>query len=89
MAVFFTAISPASAGDHEAIAAIWWLDTANETSRHFTKQSAVDWLNKGNHAWVADQEGKVEVRVVAGNPPYVRTYADGRFTDNLLALPRF
>jgi hypothetical protein len=89
MTVFFTAISPASAGDHEAIAAIWWLDTANETSASFSKATAVAWLNKGNQAWVADSEGKVAVRVVDGNPPYVRTYADGRPTDNLLALPRF
>jgi hypothetical protein len=89
MTVFFTAISPDDAGDHEAITAIWWLDTANETSASFSKTAAVAWLNKGNKAWVADSEGKVEARVVKGDPPYVRTYADGRFTDNLLALPRF
>lgn len=89
MAVFFTAISPEDAGNHQAIDAVWWLDTTNENSKYMSKQTAVNWLNNGNQAWVADHEGKVEVLVVDGNPPYLRTYADGRYTDNLLALPRF
>lgn len=89
MTVFFTAVSPQDADDHEAIEALWWLDTSNGTSASFSKATAVAWLNKGNQAWVADKDGKVEVRVVDGDPPYVRTYADGRHTDNLLALPRF
>ena len=31
----------------------------------------------------------MSVGVVDANPPYIRTHADGVWTDNLLALPRF
>jgi hypothetical protein len=31
----------------------------------------------------------VAVGVVDASPPYIRTYADGNWTDNLLALPRY
>lgn len=54
----------------------------------WTKQEGVNFLRTaGNSLFVADQRGTVEVGVVDGNPPYLRTYADGRYTDNLLALP--
>jgi hypothetical protein len=31
----------------------------------------------------------VQVLVVNANPPYLRTHADGQWSNNLLALPRF
>jgi hypothetical protein len=84
-----TAISPTSARTHEGIGAVRWLNCSDSTSNTMTTAQAVDWLDRGNVLWVADQSGPVEVRVVRGNPPYVRTVADNRYTDNLLALPRF
>ena len=33
--------------------------------------------------------GTVKVGVVDATPPYLRTHADGVWTDNLLALPRY
>jgi hypothetical protein len=50
--------------------------------------------------WVEDENGKAYVEDARGNradvlvvtptygAKYLRTYADGRWTDNLLALPR-
>jgi hypothetical protein len=53
----------------------------------WTKQQGVDFLRaQGNSLFVADQRGTVDVGVVDGAPPYLRTRADGRWTDNLLAL---
>jgi hypothetical protein len=43
---------------------------------------------RGNSLYVMDGRAMVEVNVVDGDPPYLRTRADGRWTDNLLALPR-
>lgn len=40
----------------------------------------VTWIEGGN---------TVRVGVVNATPKYIRTYADGTWTDNLLALPRF
>jgi hypothetical protein len=50
----------------------------------------VEWIRaKNGDARVRDSKGDVRVGVVDGTPPYIRTYADGRWTDNLLALPRY
>jgi hypothetical protein len=52
----------------------------------------VDFLTKNpGDAYVSDGTRSVTVGVVRpeNRPPYIRTYADGVWTDNLLALPRF
>ena len=89
MTVYVTAISPASARQHEHIADVRWLDSGNSTSKTMTKAQAVDWLRQGNKLYVAGDTGAAEVRVVDANPPYIRTVADNTYTDNLLALPRY
>jgi hypothetical protein len=38
---------------------------------------------------VTDGKNTVAVLVVDSSPPYLRTYADGKWTDNLLALPKY
>ena len=42
-------------------------------------------------AYVESSTSKVEVGVVKpqGGTPYLRTFANGTWTDNLLSLPRF
>ena len=89
MTVYVTAISPAAASQHEHIAEIRWLDSSNSTSNTMTTAQTVDWIRKGNRAYVAGDLGPVEVRVVDASPPHIRTVANDRYTDNLLALPRF
>lgn len=56
-----------------------------------SSQSMVEFLEAGNRAYVADGEARVEVGVVkpSGGEPYLRTYADGDWTNNLLSLPTF
>jgi hypothetical protein len=49
----------------------------------------VDWIDQGGEAWVTDGRRSVRIRVVRAHPPYIRTYADGVWSDNLLALPRY
>ena len=50
----------------------------------------VDWIkNKGGQAYVTNGNLQVAVGVVEATPPYIRTHADGVWTDNLLALPTF
>lgn len=52
--------------------------------------TVVDWINAGVHTfYVQDNVGRqAEVRVVKrdGLPSYLRTVADGYYTDNLLSL---
>jgi hypothetical protein len=55
-----------------------------------TRQTMVEWeRNQGGRAYVSYGTRAVEVGVVNDTPPYIGTYADGVWTDNLLALPRY
>lgn len=73
--------------EHEHISSVKW--QKNGESGISTKATMVDWINKGGKAYVADGIRTVDVLVVNANPPYLRTYADGRWSNNLLALPQF
>ena len=51
----------------------------------------VQWIDNGVQAFVESYTTKVAVLVVRPQhgEPYLRTYANGTWTDNLLSLPRF
>jgi hypothetical protein len=75
---------------HEHIAEVRWKDPGDNTTGQSTRETMVDWIkNKGGQAYVTDGNVQVAVGVVAATPPYIRTHADGLWTDNLLALPTF
>ncbi len=74
---------------HEHIIALKWRNPADGKMDETTREALVKWLREGGDARVKDSRGEVAVAVVEAAPPYVRTVADGRYTDNLLALPRF
>lgn len=89
---FITHVRLSSGGSkHEHITDVKWLNSSDNTTGTSTKQAMVDYLEKGNKAYVKDGSGKVEVLVVDATPKpkYLRTKADDRWTDNLLSLPRF
>jgi hypothetical protein len=87
--VYITAISPTNAGQHQHITDIRWVDSSRSTSNTMSRQRAVAWVRQGNTLVVAGTDGPVEVQVVDADPPYLRTVANGSFTDNLLALPKY
>lgn len=89
--VYITAIHMTGGSGHEHIASVRWKDPADQATDHSTRSTMVDWIqNKGGDARVKDGSGHdVQVGVVDGRPPYIRTYADKVWTDNLLALPRY
>lgn len=53
------------------------------------RQRVIDSIRAGTNTFYTLVKGKrADVRVIDGpNGPYVRTYADGVWNDNLLALP--
>ena len=54
----------------------------------WTKAQVIESIEKGTNTFFTMENGKrAEVRIVQGSPKYVRTYADGFPTNNLLALP--
>ena len=93
MAVQITHIRMSSSGSgHEHITDYRWLSLADDEVNSSSKATMVDWLdNKGGTAHVGSGAGRADVGTVhpSHGAPYLRTYADGVWTNNLLSLPRF
>ena len=91
MRVQITAVHMVAGGSrHEHIAQVQWTEINGSRNDTASRQDMVDWLHQqGNQAWVYGGGRWIEVKVVDANPPYIRTYADGVWSDNLLALPRY
>jgi hypothetical protein len=72
-------------------------DSSHESISHlgnsqgkWTKEQVIAWIDSNEYRfYTEDRLGMVWIGVVreAGKQPYLRTHADGRWTDNLLALP--
>lgn len=76
---------------HECISEFKWRSTSGNAG-HSTKNAMVDWIkNQNGKAYVGSGPQRRPVGVVHPKYglPYLRTYADGQWTNNLLALPRF
>lgn len=88
--IYITQIHLVGGNQHEHIARVRWQDTQNPANNgENSRQEMVDWINGGGQAYVNHGGRTVAVGVVNANPPYIRTHADGVWTDNLLALPQF
>lgn len=79
-------MSPGGSG-HEHIASVVWQNPANGDTEEHPVADIVNWINKGGEARVTDGRNTVAVRV--WNHKYLRTHADGKWSDNLLSLPRY
>ena len=83
-------MSAPDARGHDRIVQVKWRNPADNKTGTNTVQEIVDWIrNEKGQAKVTDGRRTVDVIVVDARPPYLRTVADGAFTDNLLALPTF
>jgi hypothetical protein len=81
-----------SGSSHRHISSVRWKNPDNGKSGESTRQTMVDWITKKNgSAYVCGGNGHMaRVGVVKkADPPYIRSYADGEWSDNLLALPRY
>jgi hypothetical protein len=74
---------------HEHISAVKWENEQSNERGSSTREDMVKWIHGGGKAWVRGAGVSAQVLVVQAHPPYLRTWADGRYTDNLLALPEF
>lgn len=91
MAIRFTAKRLSDGTSHQHIVRLWWVNPADGDQGDNTRAELVAWIeDKGGKAYVEDRFGnRVDVGVVtpAYGQKYLRSYADGVWTDNLLALP--
>lgn len=93
MAIRFThkRMSPGYS-DHEHITHLAWVDMSTGSPSSGTRATLVDMIdNRGVSAQVGTGADAVPVGVVRPSygQPYLRTYADGKWTNNLLNLPDF
>jgi hypothetical protein len=76
---------------HHAIEFLGWVDEQNNKTGRATRLQMYEWVSdKANIAVVVDRAGhRVQIypRANAQGTKYVQTYADGIWSDNLLALP--
>ena len=92
MAVRITAIHMSAGGTrHEHIESVRWKNEATSETGQNTVAQMVEWIDKDGKAYVFDGQTRVDVGTVhpQHGRPYIRTYRDGVWTDNLLALPRY
>lgn len=90
--IYITAIRLSAGGSgHEHITDLRWTNPATQTSDQSTRSTIIKWIQEDNgDARVRDAAGhEARVGVVQAQPPYLRTYADGDWNNNLLALPQF
>jgi hypothetical protein len=92
MNIRMTGIREAGGSGHEHIAHLWWEDQGTKEPGNASRADVVDWIEgKRGVAYVADARGHavwVGVVIPERGQKYLRTYADGVWTDNLLSLPR-
>ncbi len=89
--IYITAVHMSTAGSgHEHIVDVRWQNPSDNTTGQSTRQQIVDWIrDQRGDARVSDGRNEAKVGVVDATPPFIRTYADGKWTDNLPALPRY
>lgn len=86
--VYITHIRMSGGAGHEHIAAVKWKNPQTGKIGMSPIENVVDWIdNKKGIAKVTDGKNTVSVGVV--NHAYLRTYADAKWTNNLLSLPRY
>ena len=66
----------------------WEYRTTGATGKS-SRAEMVKWFDEDGDARVTKGQSYVPVKVVKATPPYIRTFADGVWTDNLLALPTY
>ncbi|MDQ6857961.1 MAG: DUF3892 domain-containing protein [Chloroflexota bacterium] len=74
---------------HQHIASVRWTNPETLVSGESSREEMVVWIRNNGQAFVTDGTHSIWVGVVDATPPYIRTNADGVWTDNLLALPAF
>jgi hypothetical protein len=75
---------------HHAIESVRWIDPASGESGSNTRIEMYDWIKlKNGEAYVSDgvRVAYVGARLSPSGTKYIQTYADGRWSNNLLALP--
>ncbi len=87
---FVTEIHLDGGSGPEHVARLRWQDPATGNVGESSHEAMVSWIRAGGDLRVRTDTGlTVRVGVADGEPPSIRTYSDGAWTDDLMALPRY
>jgi hypothetical protein len=92
MAHYIAAVHMSGGTQHEHIAEVIWMNGSSHVSGKNSTADMVDFIeNKKGDVRVSDGKTEVSVGVVRpqSGKPYLRTYKDKKWTDNLLAVTRY
>jgi len=89
--IYLTEIHLSGGTSHKHVGAVRWRNPQGGKCGSGSVAVIVSWLreNENNRAYVRYGSKDVRVGVVKGDPPYLRSYADKTWNDNLLTLPRY
>jgi len=88
--VIITHVRMVGGAGHEHIGEVRWWNPTTGAMGSSSRAVMVDWmLNQNGIVRVTDGTRIVDVRVVQAQPSYLRTWQDGVWTDDLLALPNY
>lgn len=87
--LYITAIHLEGGQRHEHITQVHYTLGKHGTTYQCSRADMVAKIRSGAQVRVSGPAGDVDVLVVDTNPAYLRTAANGQWSDNLLALPRF
>ncbi|HEX6700874.1 MAG TPA: DUF3892 domain-containing protein [Gaiellaceae bacterium] len=88
--VHIYSVSLSGGSGHQHITRVRWKNPDTDETGENSTSAMVDWIkNESGKAYVCGGGHLARVLVVKANPEYIRTHADGEWSDNLLALPRF
>ena len=89
--IYIYAVRTSGGEEHEHITAVRWRSPDNGRAGEATREEVVDWVSRRGWAVYArgDDAHIARVWAVDASPLHLRTYDNGIWTDNLLALPRY
>jgi hypothetical protein len=90
VSIRITAIRLSGGTSHEHIVQLWWTNPGTSETGDNSRSEIVRWIEEGGKAYVEQDGHRVDVGVLTptSGPKYLRTHADGYWTNNLLSLPR-
>ena len=88
--VQITAIHMVGTEHHKHIAEMKWVNSGTGATGASTREAMVTFVRSNpNQAYVQGSTMRAFLGVREATPPYVQTYADSTWTDNLLSLPKY
>jgi len=92
VAIRITAIRLSGGDSHQHIVRLWWTNPSTGATGDNSRAEIVNWIeNRNGKAYVEQGGSRADVHVVTPmyGAKYLRTRANGFWTDNLLALPHW